>query len=132
MLGYIPGSARTLSYPSVPPPSLSSSFGSPSVPFFVSSGRDASLSPIEPLSRRNSVSSHALGGRRGSVGGERRVVETGSLVRSAAGSRRESFDRGARVAETGSLLGGQNHLRSVLSETVDEGVDVEVVGTKSR
>ena len=66
------------------------------------------------------------------MGGERRVVETGSLVRSAAGSRRESFDRGARVAETGSLLGGQNHLRSVLSETVDEGVDVEVVGTKSR
>lgn len=79
---------RGLSYPSVPPPSLSSSFGSPSVVFHGLPSRDASSSPVEPLSRR------------GSIGGRR--AETGSL-------RRGSFDRagpipaGGRVAETGTL-----------------------------
>ena len=83
---------RGLSYPSVPPPSLSSSFGSPSVSFHMPH-REHSLSPIEPLSRRNSNA------RRGSV--ERWV---GGGPGSGAASRRASMDRGARVAETGSLL----------------------------
>ncbi|KAG9218000.1 hypothetical protein CCMSSC00406_0010417 [Pleurotus cornucopiae] len=88
--------SRTLSYPSVPPPSLSSSFGSPSVSFHIPH-RDPSISPIEPLSRRNSNA------RRGSL--DRRVVETGSLrTMSRSGSRRGSVERGARIAETGTLL----------------------------
>ncbi|KAJ8502627.1 hypothetical protein ONZ45_g11581 [Pleurotus djamor] len=82
--------SRTLSYPSVPPPSLSSSFGSPSVSFHAP--HDPSMSPIEPLSRRNSNA------RRGSF--DRRVVETGSL----RPSRRGSIERGARIAETGTLV----------------------------
>ncbi|KAF8970483.1 hypothetical protein BDZ97DRAFT_1754067 [Flammula alnicola] len=148
---------RGLSYPSVPPPSLSSSFGSPTVPFHIPhrGERDASLSPVEPLSRRESNAGMGGGGggagssqgsisRRGSHGGgggERRVVETGSL-------RRASFDRGAgipiggRVAETGSLVGrsragsvnlGLGH--GALPETVDEdevddteGMELEVDG----
>ncbi|KAF4563722.1 hypothetical protein EYR36_002963 [Pleurotus pulmonarius] len=88
--------SRTLSYPSVPPPSLSSSFGSPSVSFHIPH-RDPSISPIEPLSRRNSNA------RRGSL--DRRVVETGSLrTMSRSGSRRGSVERGARIAETGTLV----------------------------
>ncbi|KAF9494791.1 hypothetical protein BDN71DRAFT_1448349 [Pleurotus eryngii] len=88
--------SRTLSYPSVPPPSLSSSFGSPSVSFHIPH-RDPSISPIEPLSRRNSNA------RRGSL--DRRVVETVSLrTMSRSGSRRGSVERGARIAETGTLL----------------------------
>ncbi|PPQ70508.1 hypothetical protein CVT24_013278, partial [Panaeolus cyanescens] len=94
---------RGLSYPSVPPPSLSSSLGSisPSVPLYThfrdrdrdrewaEGSREPSLSPVEPLSRRNSFG--GPGGRRGSVGAGGRVAETGSL-RSAGGSRRASFD----------------------------------------
>jgi hypothetical protein len=86
--------SRGLSYPSVPPPSLSSSFGSPTISYHMSH-RDPSLSPIEPLSRRDSNA------RRASF--ERRVVETGSL-RNLSGSRRGSIERGARIAETGTLV----------------------------
>lgn len=72
---------RTLTYPSVPPPSLSSSFGSPTVPFNISHGE---YSPIEPSSRRNSgITDWRL---------------------SDPGSRRNSVERGARVAETGTLV----------------------------
>lgn len=100
---------RGLSYPSVPPPSLSSSFGSPSVSLLQipnGSGRDASLSPIEPLSGRNSSAGSNSGiARRGSL--DRRIAESGSLK--SGGSRRESFDRGVpiggRLAETGTLVG---------------------------
>jgi coiled-coil domain-containing protein 6 len=140
-MGYTPA-PRGLSYPSVPPPSLSSSFGSPTVSLLQipnGGGRDTSLSPIEPLSRRNS---NAAGGsvivRRGSI--DRRIVESGSLRGSGSGSggrsRRGSFDRGVpiggRVAETGTLLGmggrgrvgGQGASGSggggQLPETVDE------------
>ncbi|KAF9057140.1 hypothetical protein BJ165DRAFT_10210 [Panaeolus papilionaceus] len=94
---------RGLSYPSVPPPSLSSSLGSvsPSVPLYMhyrdrdrdrdgrewgEGSREPSLSPVEPLSRRNSLG--GPGGRRGSVGAGGRVAETGSL----RSSRRASFD----------------------------------------
>ena len=101
-----------LSYPSVPPPSLSSSFGSPSTSLhqtwttshpisFATQDHDGTPSPAESFhSRRNSFN------RRGSF--ERRVAETGSLQRSMSRgqshSRRESVERGARIAETGSLV----------------------------
>ncbi|KAK7046909.1 hypothetical protein R3P38DRAFT_2876746 [Favolaschia claudopus] len=84
--------SRGLSYPSVPPPSLSSSFGSPTVSYHMPH-RDHSLSPVEPQSRRNSI-------RRGGA----RVVESGSLHRSSSQSRRSSVERGGRVAETGQLV----------------------------
>ncbi|KAI1797981.1 hypothetical protein LXA43DRAFT_978158 [Ganoderma leucocontextum] len=101
------GGARMLSYPSVPPPSLSSSFGSPSTSLhhagpvsFASRDHDGTPSPVESFhSRRNSFN------RRGSF--ERRVAETGSLQRrgpSQSQSRRESVERGGRVAETGTLV----------------------------
>ncbi|KAJ7150925.1 hypothetical protein C8R43DRAFT_1096780 [Mycena crocata] len=89
--------SRGLTYPSVPPPSLSSSFGSPTVSYHMPHrDRDHSLSPVEPQSRRNSI-------RRGNG----RVVESGSLrsiEHSASQSRRASVERGARVAETGQLI----------------------------
>ncbi|KAH7872109.1 uncharacterized protein C8R40DRAFT_1173847 [Lentinula edodes] len=91
---------RALSYPSVPPPSLSSSFGSPTVSYHMGH-REPSLSPVEPLSRRNS-SAGLTGARRGDY----RVAESGnlrSISASRSHSRRESLERGARVAETGSL-----------------------------
>jgi coiled-coil domain-containing protein 6 len=118
-MGYAPES-RGLSYPSVPPPSLSSSFGSPTVPLLQipnGNAREASLSPIEPLSRGNSNAGLNAGGsggvaRRGSV--DRRIIESGNL-RGGSGSgsggggrsRRGSFDVpiGGRVAESGTLLG---------------------------
>ncbi|CAA7269331.1 unnamed protein product [Cyclocybe aegerita] len=115
---------RGLSYPSVPPPSLSSSFGSPTVSFHMPHReRDPSMSPVEPLSRRNSNAGMGSGSvaRRGSIGANGRVVETGTLRNvnaSASGSRRASFDRGAlpiggRVAETGSLVGRRSRAGSV-------------------
>ncbi len=76
--------SRGLSYPSVPPPSLSSSFGSV---------REASVSPVEPLSRRGSIT----GG--GGVG--------------SGGTRRGSLSE--RRSRAGSLNQGQ------LPETVAEG-----------
>ncbi|GLB39138.1 putative uncharacterized conserved protein H4 (DUF2046) [Lyophyllum shimeji] len=79
---------RTLSYPSVPPPSLSSSFGSPSVSYHMS---HADHSPIEPSSRRNS------GTRRG-------TDWRGTSLTRDNNSRRSSVERGARVAETGTLI----------------------------
>lgn len=76
---------RGLTYPSVPPPSLSSSFGSPNISYHMPP-RDPSLSPIEPLSRRNSN------------------ARRGSIDRSRGTSRRASLDFGARIAETGTLV----------------------------
>ena len=115
-MGYAPES-RGLSYPSVPPPSLSSSFGSPTVPLLQipnGSGRDVLSSPIEPLSRRSSNAGLNAGGsvaRRGSL--DRRVMESGSLRGSSGSgsgggrSRRGSFEVpiGGRLAESGTLLG---------------------------
>ncbi|KAG2003512.1 hypothetical protein CC2G_004109 [Coprinopsis cinerea AmutBmut pab1-1] len=88
-LSLTPG--RGLTYPSVPPPSLSSSFGSPTVSFHIPH-RDPSLSPIEPLSRRNSNA------RRGSIS------RSGGPSGGGSASRRASLDFGARVAETGTLV----------------------------
>lgn len=87
--------AHTLSYPSVPPPSLSSSFGSPSVSYHMPT-RDPSMSPAEPSSRRGFH-------RRGSF--ERRVPEPANYRSySQSHSRRGSVERGARVAESGTLI----------------------------
>ena len=91
----------TLSYPSVPPPSLSSSLGSPVISLHMPH-RDLP-SPVEPLplvgSRRPSPNLH-----RNSIStSERRVVESGNLHEMTR-SRRGSVERGARVAETGSLI----------------------------
>ncbi|KAF8067806.1 hypothetical protein FPV67DRAFT_1562066 [Lyophyllum atratum] len=83
---------RTLSYPSVPPPSLSSSFGSPTVSCHMTYGEH---SPAEPSSRRNS------GTRRGA---DWRTTESGIRGISDNNSRRNSVERGARVAETGTLI----------------------------
>jgi len=88
--------SRVLSYPSVPPPSLSSSYGSPTVSYHMPH-RDHSLSPAEPLSRRDSNA------RRGSF--DHRLAESGNLLNmSRTHSRRGSVERGARVAETGTLV----------------------------
>lgn len=75
--------SRTLTYPSVPPPSLSSSFGSPAVSYHMHS-------PVESLSRRDS--------------GARRSVDWRVPGHSEERSRRNSVERGARVAETGTLI----------------------------
>jgi hypothetical protein len=88
--------SRVLSYPSVPPPSLSSSYGSPTVSYHMPH-RDHSLSPVEPLNW------HDPNARRGSF--DRRIAESGSLMNmSHTNSRRGSVERGARVAETGTLV----------------------------
>ncbi|KAL0579651.1 hypothetical protein V5O48_002347 [Marasmius crinis-equi] len=122
---------RGLSYPSVPPPSLSSSFGSPNISYYMgrdwdreNGGLDHSLSPIEPLSlsRRSSIANTTAnavgvagpGQRRGSVT-DRRVAETGSLR--GGSSRRGSIERGGRVAETGSLVRSRAGSQSVLPTT---------------
>ncbi|KAH6909417.1 hypothetical protein BKA70DRAFT_199204 [Coprinopsis sp. MPI-PUGE-AT-0042] len=106
---------RGLSYPLAPPPSLSSSFGSPTVSFHMPH-RDVSLSPIEPLSRRNSNA------RRGSV-------SRGGGGGSTSASRRASMEFGARVAETGTLVpratrsrAGSQSLDQQLQATVEDGV----------
>ncbi|KAA1478148.1 hypothetical protein DENSPDRAFT_861789 [Dentipellis sp. KUC8613] len=97
----VPGHPQ-LSYPSVPPPSLSSSFGSPNI------HRDASTSPMEPhASRWNGV-------RRGSF--DRRPIPD---VRngSRSHSRRESVERGARIAETGQLY-PRSRTNSIASDAI--------------
>ncbi|KAG2120442.1 uncharacterized protein F5147DRAFT_785194 [Suillus discolor] len=82
-----------LSYPSVPPPSLSSSYGSPVVSYIPH--RDHSLSPVVPLSRRGSNA-------RGNI--ERRFVDPVGISNNRSRSRHGSIERGARVAETGRLI----------------------------
>lgn len=99
--------ARPLSYPSVPPPSLSSSFGSPTTSYhpvvapvpIPERDRDGPPSPNDSFGSR-----HSPFHRRGSF--ERRVAESGSLrsLSGSRGGRRESVERGARVAETGTLI----------------------------
>ncbi|KAI6165891.1 hypothetical protein EDD17DRAFT_1884154 [Pisolithus thermaeus] len=76
---------HALTYPSVPPPSLSSSYGSPVISYVSNTS-----SPVESL-RPN-----------GRLGSDRRTVESGMLRNGL--SRRASVDRGARIAETGTLV----------------------------
>ncbi|KAG6332269.1 hypothetical protein ID866_6818 [Astraeus odoratus] len=80
---------HALTYPSVPPPSLSSSYGSPVVSYFPH--RDNTVSPAEPL---------WANGR----GGSDWRVESGTLRNGRNRSRRDSVERGARIAETGTLI----------------------------
>lgn len=104
--------SRGLSYPSVPPPSLSSSFGSPSVPLHMPH-RDTSLSPTEPLSRRNSNAWR----------GDWRVIN-----RSGETSRKGSVERGARVAETGTLVPRSGASSQSLAPTTEAPDSIEVSG----
>lgn len=76
---------HALTYPSVPPPSLSSSYGSPVISYVPNTS-----SPVDSL-RPN-----------GRLGLDRRTVESGVLRNGL--SRRASVDRGARIAETGTLV----------------------------
>lgn len=86
--------AQTLTYPSVPPPSLASSVGSPTVSTLGQHGMP-SHSPVEPSSRRNSLA------RRRSL---TRPNETGNLRTSNPSGSRVSVERGGRIAETGTLM----------------------------
>jgi hypothetical protein len=82
---------RILSYPAVPPPSLSSSLGSPSIPFHMPLWDSGPSSPIDIRGNNREPPGH----------GPRRP--SGSMSRSHSRGR-GSHDRGARVVETGSLL----------------------------
>ncbi|KAF5351019.1 hypothetical protein D9756_008270 [Leucocoprinus leucothites] len=89
--------AQTLTYPSVPPPSLASSVGSPTASTLHQYGLP-SHSPRESASRRDSLT------RRSSAS---RAAETGNLRTgnpSGSTSHRVSIERGGRVAETGTLM----------------------------
>jgi hypothetical protein len=93
-----PRAISALSYPLVPPPSLSSSFGSPTA--FHPPRRDHSASPVSSFGRQNI-------NRRGSferAGYDRRMSDN---ARNGSHSRKQSTERGARVAETGSLIRGR-------------------------
>jgi len=85
----------SLTYPTNPPPSLSSSFGSPSA--YASPRREQSSSPVNSFGRPDAMN------RRPSI--DRRFGDSSStLTRGRSGSRKASVERGARVAETGSLI----------------------------
>ncbi|KAF8555513.1 hypothetical protein OG21DRAFT_1570488 [Imleria badia] len=81
---YAVSGVHALTYPSVPPPSLSSSYGSPVVSYFPQ--REGSPT----LSRRGS-------GARGRGGGT-------AWGNGRSMSRRDSVERGGRIAETGTLV----------------------------
>jgi len=86
---------HALTYPSVPPPSLSSSYGSPVVSYF-----PQQEGPPGPLRGGG-------GGARGGGGGME--IGTGNGVgvgwrNGRTGSRRDSVERGGRIAETGTLV----------------------------
>jgi hypothetical protein len=115
---YPASSQHTLSYPLVPPPSLSSSFGSPTVSYLPH--RDPSLSPVEPLSRRGSH-------RRGSF--DRRVPDPGNYrPYNQSHSRRESVERGARVAESGTLIPRSRASSQSLATTSEDPGFVREIG----
>ena len=110
---------HALSYPSVPPPSLSSSFGSPTVPYHLPHRDPAALSPVEALSRRGSHSH-----RRGNY--ERaRMLDSRGYNQSQSHSRRESVERGARVAESGTLIPRSRAGSQSLASTTE---DPSVIG----
>ncbi|KAL1741723.1 hypothetical protein HDZ31DRAFT_44828 [Schizophyllum fasciatum] len=111
--------SSSLTYPSVPPPSLSSSFGSPTASYLPARERDPSRSPA--LSRRSST---AFRGR---------VAETGSLAdisRSHSQSRRSSVDQGHARQDSATDRRVSQGLPST-SEAPDEleGVDMDGVGS---
>lgn len=93
-----PRALSSLSYPLVPPSSVSSSFGSPTA--FHPPRRDHSASPVSSFGRQNM-------NRRGSFerGGYDRRMNDNAM--NGSHSRKQSVERGARVAETGSLIRGR-------------------------
>ncbi|KXN80944.1 hypothetical protein AN958_06574 [Leucoagaricus sp. SymC.cos] len=102
--------AQTLTYPSVPPPSLASSVGSPTTSTLNQHGIP---SPLEPASRRNSATQR----------GSSRTAESGNLRpgnASGSTSHRVSVERGGRIAETGTLMprsrAGSNSISSSTTE----------------
>ncbi|KAI0044318.1 hypothetical protein FA95DRAFT_285370 [Auriscalpium vulgare] len=106
-------SRAPLSYPSVPPPSLSSSFGSPVAYHMAhpSNGSNAAPSPAtyeQPSTSPVDTHTNRWGvPRRGSFEWRASLMSDQSLRRSSASrsqSRRESVERGARIAETGQLV----------------------------
>lgn len=123
--GLYPMGPPSLSYPSVPPPSLSSSLGSPTVSYHMPH-RDYPSSPVDSfsLSRRSSA-----GVRRGSF--ERRVADSGSL-REISGSRRGSVERGGRVAETGSLVRSRASSAASTPAVVNEPLPININGVARR
>ncbi|KAI9568040.1 hypothetical protein HD554DRAFT_2102504 [Boletus coccyginus] len=96
---YAVSGVHALTYPSVPPPSLSSSYGSPVVSYFPQ--REGSPGP---LGRQGSgVRGRGAGVEIGTGNGA--GVSTGAGWRNGrAGSRRGSVERGGRIAETGTLV----------------------------
>ncbi|KAF8122598.1 hypothetical protein EV363DRAFT_1182372 [Boletus edulis] len=87
---------HALTYPSVPPPSLSSSYGSPVVSYLPQREGDG-----ETLSRRGSAG-RVRGG--GVAGMEMGASGTGTGTGWGNRSRRGSVERGGRIAETGTLV----------------------------
>jgi hypothetical protein len=100
------GAPRILSYPSVPPPSVASSFGSPTVPFFISS------SPADVRTSWRNGAATAAGS------GAPRITEASTLV--SRSQSRGSAERGVRVAETGSLARRTDAGREELPATPED------------
>jgi hypothetical protein len=109
---FVQAPRTALTYPSVPPPSLSSSFGSPVISYGMSH-MGPEFSPADPSSRRNSIMSRRSAEWRA---GENR-------------SRRSSVERGARVAETGSLVSRSRGGSTALPPTTETPDTVELNGT---
>ena len=87
---YPASNPHALTYPSVPPPSLSSSYGSPVISYI-------------PHRENSTASADAL--RTSSRGGsDRRIAESGTFRNGRSRSHRESVERGARIAEMGTLV----------------------------
>lgn len=120
---YAVSGVHALTYPSVPPPSLSSSYGSPVVSYFPQ--REGSPT----LSRRGSGARGRGGGVTGVEMGAGSGLGTGTAWGNGrSGSRRDSVERGARIAETGSLVRSRSRAdsRGVIRQApVSENVDEE-------
>jgi len=85
---------QTLTYPSVPPPSLASSVGSPTISILHQNGR----SPVEPASRRDSFTRRVSASRVAESVNPRTGNSSGSI------SHHVGLERGgSRIAETGTL-----------------------------
>lgn len=110
--------SRGLSYPLVPPPSLSSSLGSGSGVWEGAGGTSGNLSPVDPsgpsaVSRRGSSAGMSVG-RRGSISGGvagSSGVNTGNLRRSRRGSLNHATGRPETVNETEGDDGGLAAIR---------------------
>jgi len=120
------GGGGGLSYPSVPPPSLSSSLGSPTISsyYYYPGNTNNTREPASPVDGGYSPLSQVANGVNGNG---RRVVETGNL-RDLSRSRRTSVERGGRIAETGSLAGSTSSAVRNGSATTGNVSDSPVLG----